>query len=203
LQPAQYKYNRSPPGQYGGVAGLESGPIIFSRPLRILIPGQADREAGYIENGKFTPITRTISADLPNVAASEIPPEGEGKINVGSDLVIWSKHLTEFVIYTPCPAGHTLNLTASPVRAGTVSGGGMFYPGSLVTVRADARTGYAFDSWSEDGLIISHNAAYSFTLMDNDRSLTANFIKIFPQYLKQPVDKTGPFPLASRLTREN
>jgi len=167
------------------VLGLEDEQISFSQAVRILIPGQAQQQVGYIRNGVFTPITRILSADRQDVADSEIPADGDGKIDVDSDLVVWTKHFTEFVIYTPIsnpkPASYTVSLSSNYAKAGTVSGDGVFYGGSLITVRANVQSGYVFDYWSENGSMLSPNSVYSFNLGESSRQLQANFVREFQE----------------------
>jgi len=167
------------------VLGLEDEQISFSQAVRILIPGQAQQQVGYIRNGVFTPITRILSADRQDVADSEIPADGDGKIDVDSDLVVWTKHFTEFVIYTPIsnpkPASYTVSLSSNYAKAGTISGDGTFYSGSLITVRAQAQNGYVFDYWSENGSMVSPNSVYSFNLGESSRQLQANFVREFQE----------------------
>ncbi len=167
------------------VLGLEDEQISFSQAVRILIPGQAQQQVGYIRNGVFTPITRILSADRQDVADSEIPADGDGKIDVGSDLVVWTKHFTEFVTYTPIsnpePVSCTVSLSSNYAKAGTVSGDGTFYGGSLITVRAQAQSGYVFDNWSENGCMLSRDSVYSFNLGNSSRQLQANFVREFQE----------------------
>ena len=167
------------------VLGLEDEQISFSQAVRILIPGQAQQQVGYIRNGVFTPITRILSADRQDVADSEIPADGDGKIDVDSNLAVWTKHFTEFVIYTPIsnpkPASYTVSLSSNYTKAGTVSGDGTFYGGSLITVRAKAQSGYVFDYWSENGSMLSRNSVYSFNLGESSRQLQANFVREFQE----------------------
>ncbi|ABI68386.1 chitobiase/beta-hexosaminidase C-terminal domain-containing protein [Syntrophomonas wolfei] len=167
------------------VLGLEDEQISFSQAVRILIPGQAQQQVGYIRNGVFTPITRILSADRQDVADSEIPADGDGKIDVGSDLVVWTKHFTEFVTYTPIsnpePVSYTVSLSSNYAKAGTVSGDGTFYGGSLITVRAQAQSGYVFDNWSENGCMLSRDSVYSFNLGNSSRQLQANFVREFQE----------------------
>ncbi|SFG56905.1 Cadherin-like beta sandwich domain-containing protein [Desulfotomaculum arcticum] len=75
--------------------------LTFDKAVRLLVPGQAGKSTGYVRGGVFTPITRTLSADTQTAADAELPAGGEGKIEAGNDLVIWTKHFTEFVAYTP------------------------------------------------------------------------------------------------------
>ncbi|MEN6351447.1 MAG: Ig-like domain-containing protein, partial [Syntrophomonas sp.] len=173
--------------------GLDDEKISFTKAVRILIAGQAGKHVGYVRNGQFTEITRSISADLQAVADSEIPADGEGKINAGSDLVVWTKHFTEFVVYSTVDAPESVSCTVSLAsnydQAGTVSGGGTFISGSLITVTATASSGYEFESWTEAGGTVSNDASYSFNLGNQDRSLIANFIQVFPDKLNQSADK--------------
>ncbi|MDQ0092074.1 Leucine-rich repeat (LRR) protein [Paenibacillus anaericanus] len=79
--------------------GLSDQELLFDQPVRLVIPGQAGRKTGYIKQGKFHPIDQELSADTLEAASREIIVNGEAKINVGKDLVIWTKHFTTFVAY--------------------------------------------------------------------------------------------------------
>jgi uncharacterized repeat protein (TIGR02543 family) len=74
--------------------------LIFDRAVRLVIPNQGGKLAGFVRNGVFTSITSTISANTQSAADSEIVAGGEAKITVGNDLVIWTKHLTQFITYS-------------------------------------------------------------------------------------------------------
>jgi len=105
--------------------GLSDQIITFSKAVRLLVPGQSGKSAGYIRNGTFTAITRTLSADTQAIADSEIPANGDGVVNTGNDLVLWTKHFTEFVAYTPA---------SNPSGGGGGGGGGaVAAPGQTVT----------------------------------------------------------------------
>jgi len=86
--------------------GLPDAVQTFDKGVRLLLPGQKGKSAAY-QRGNSNPvtITRTISADSQTVADAELPAEGDGKINVGSDLVLWTKHFTQFIAYTPAGGG--------------------------------------------------------------------------------------------------
>jgi len=79
--------------------GSNDVPLIFDRAVRILIPGQAGKDAGYSRGGVFTKITHVLSADSQS-AGDALAPGSDGKIAVGDDLVIWTKHFTSFIAYT-------------------------------------------------------------------------------------------------------
>ena len=79
--------------------GYGDVPLIFDKAVRILIPGQAGKDVGYSRGGVFTKITNLLSADS-QAAGDALPPGGDGRIDVGNDLVVWTKHFTPFVTYT-------------------------------------------------------------------------------------------------------
>ncbi len=108
--------------------GLGNETIKFSKAVRLLIPNMAGKSAGFVRNGVFTPITATISADSQSVADAEIPDGGEAKINVGNDLVIWTKHFTEFVAYTPRSSGGSGGGAYVSQPVNTTTGSATVYP---------------------------------------------------------------------------
>ena len=82
--------------------GLPEGQLDFNRPVRLLLPGQAGKLAGFIRDGAdFTEINKELSDDSLAAASAELSPGEAGKIDVGDDLVIWTTHFTRFVAYTP------------------------------------------------------------------------------------------------------
>ncbi|MDP4292112.1 MAG: InlB B-repeat-containing protein, partial [Bacteroidota bacterium] len=64
----------------------------------------------------------------------------------------------------------------SPTDCGTITGAGGYYAGETATLIATPIKGYAFESWTEDGNVVSNDATYAF-VVDKNRSLTANFVK--------------------------
>ncbi len=105
-------------------------PLTFSKSVRIKIPNQAGKLAGCVTGGVFTPITRVLSDDNQTAADAEIPANGEGMINVGQDMIIWTKHFTQFVSYTQTSTGGGGGGSSSIVSSqigisgGTVNGAG-------------------------------------------------------------------------------
>jgi uncharacterized repeat protein (TIGR02543 family) len=71
----------------------------------------------------------------------------------------------------------TLALLANPANGGSLAGGGTFAQGSSVTVTATANSGYTFVGWTENGILQSTAANYSFALGTNV-TLTAIFTAI-------------------------
>ena len=77
--------------------------------------------------------------------------------------------------FTLNAAKDSIAVGASPPAGGTVSGGGMFAPGSSRTVTAKANGGYVFANWTESGSVVSTLANCAFTLSSNV-DLVANFV---------------------------
>lgn len=68
----------------------------------------------------------------------------------------------------------TIALAKSPAAGGTVTGGGTFAAGAIVTVNATAADGRAFINWTEEGVVVSASASFTFAA-DGNKTLTANF----------------------------
>lgn len=97
--------------------GFADAKLSFDNAVRILLPGQAGKKAGYSRPGTaFTEITSLCAADT-QAAGDALGVDGECKIDAGADLVIWTKHFTKFASYT-----QTTNSTST--SSSTSSGGG-------------------------------------------------------------------------------
>ncbi|CAI6060683.1 InlB B-repeat-containing protein [Cohnella sp. JJ-181] len=113
--------------------GSNDVPLQFDRAVRLLIPGQGGRSAGFVQSGVFRAITGTITADTQEAADREIAAGGEAALTVGGDLVIWTRHFTQFAAYAPAtpdpgiPAGNgsgggtTVQSVAIPAAGGTAT----------------------------------------------------------------------------------
>ena len=71
----------------------------------------------------------------------------------------------------------SINATSNPPEVGTVNGGGTYEEGTTCTLTATANAGYIFMNWTENGEVVSTEAAYSFTVT-GDRDLVANFMQV-------------------------
>lgn len=80
--------------------GLSGARLSFDKAVRLLLPNQANTNVGYVREGEpFTEITQVCVSDSQS-AGNALPVDGECKISVGNDLVIWTKHFTSFATYT-------------------------------------------------------------------------------------------------------
>ena len=78
-------------------------------------------------------------------------------------------HFTE----NPLPI-YTISVTPKPQEGGIVRGAGTYQEGQACTVTASPATGYTFVNWTENSVVLSTDARYTFTVTGN-RTLVANF----------------------------
>ncbi|HAX92952.1 MAG TPA: hypothetical protein DCY25_03215, partial [Bacteroidales bacterium] len=69
---------------------------------------------------------------------------------------------------------YTVTISENPASSGTTTGAGTYASGTNVTVTATAATGYQFVNWTENSVLASTTASYTFTITA-DRILVANF----------------------------
>lgn len=69
---------------------------------------------------------------------------------------------------------YTVAVSVEPSGAGSVSGAGTYEEGITCTLTANPNPTYSFESWKENGTVISTDPTYSFTV-NRDRSLVATF----------------------------
>ena len=67
-----------------------------------------------------------------------------------------------------------ITVSANPAEGGTVTGAGTYEPGATVTLTATANEGYTFTNWTKNGVVMSTNATYSFTV-STAAAYVANF----------------------------
>ena len=91
-------------------------------------------------------------------------------IEYASDASYGLESLYEFRFNTK----RTVSVSVDPADGGMVEGAGEYYRESSVTLVATPSYGYAFRNWTENGEVVSTEASYTFTLMD-DRTLVAHF----------------------------
>ncbi len=76
---------------------------------------------------------------------------------------------------------YTINALPNSTEGGTVLGSGEYEEGSTCTLTATPNEDYVFVSWTENDLVVSTNANYSF-IVDGDRSFVANFVLLSSGY---------------------
>ena len=93
--------------------------LTFDKATRIVIPGQAGKSAGYELNDVFYTIPVCIAAQIDD--PDTLPEEGDCYVTSGTDLIIWTKHFTKFVSYTPTSTTTTTVSSEITRRGGGVS----------------------------------------------------------------------------------
>lgn len=81
---------------------------------------------------------------------------------------------TAFTLLNAATVPVAIAVQALPAAGGTVTGGGTFNPGDSVTVTATPAVNRAFINWTEDGVVVSASASYTFAA-DGSKTLSANF----------------------------
>ncbi len=71
---------------------------------------------------------------------------------------------------------YTITAYPNPEEGGSVEGEGEWYKGETCTLIAYANEGYQFDSWGENGEVVSESPSYTFTVL-SDRTLEAYFVE--------------------------
>ncbi|OHB17729.1 MAG: hypothetical protein A2749_01675 [Parcubacteria group bacterium RIFCSPHIGHO2_01_FULL_45_26] len=92
--------------------------LTFDQAVKLTFAGQAGKLIGWSQAGVFHQITTTCdSSTSPTLAAG-----ADCKIDVGSDLIVWTKHFSVFVVYTetviPAPSPASGGGNGPPVGSG-------------------------------------------------------------------------------------
>jgi hypothetical protein len=73
---------------------------------------------------------------------------------------------------------YRISLAPMPVEGGKVYGSGEYTEGETITVDAVAGVNYIFINWTENGLEVSRDIIYTFTV-ERDMKLVANFASFY------------------------
>jgi len=137
----------------------------------------------------------TVSSSIPGTVEdirynnSSVVPTDPGTYTVTADFTpddytnfssLSDAFAGTFEILAP-PTLYNVTVTVNIEGGGTAYGEGAFEEGDSVAVNAIANPAYNFVNWTVDGLVVSNDASYSFTMGTADITLTANFeAKIIP-----------------------
>jgi hypothetical protein len=75
----------------------------------------------------------------------------------------------------PLPPHSSVDTSVSPADGGTATGDGIYTNDTTTTVTATPNAGFKFVNWTENGVVMSTSASYTFTNVIN-QSLVANFV---------------------------
>ncbi len=80
--------------------GFEGGSLLFSEAVKLTFPGESGKKVAYLLNdGVFNEISTLCSVNSQNWADSNLAVNGECFFDDGNDIIIWTKHFTEFLTY--------------------------------------------------------------------------------------------------------
>jgi len=114
-----------------------------------------------------------------------------------STTIAWARHLLYFIAVvgrdngtkgyglsvrclrdeTAPPPTYNLNLDVQPTGAGTVNGAGQYEAGQQVNITTEANAGWEFVNWTNDDGVVSEAANFTYTMLAEDVTLTANFVE--------------------------
>lgn len=104
--------------------------------------------------------------------------ENTSGISRTAKITLTDGNITSDVTITQSAAPiHTILAVVSPAEGGNISGTGDFVHNSSVTITCTPNIGWKFNSWSEDGLIVSTDSSFTF-VVTKSRNLTAQLSEI-------------------------
>lgn len=85
--------------------GLTNIDFTLSQPIKITFTGKAGQNVAFIDKNGLTTGIPTIcnGVDLATVTAQLAGTNGACKINNNADLLVWTKHMSDFFSFTPAP----------------------------------------------------------------------------------------------------
>jgi hypothetical protein len=108
--------------------GSSDSDLTFDKAARLVFAGQAGVHVGWYNHaGTFAEITADCAVTGGDNEASQTANLGAGancKMDVGADLVVWTKHFTTFVTYTQTPVPPRQTPPMAPGGGGGGGGGG-------------------------------------------------------------------------------
>ena len=99
-----------------------STPLTFDNAVQMVFKGQAGQHVGFFYSPTAVTEIATTCTDDTQATNDNLPAGGDCKINVGSDLHVWTKHFTGFVTWSSS-AGASSESTSS-TSSGSAGGGG-------------------------------------------------------------------------------
>ena len=80
------------------------------------------------------------------------------------------------------PCQWVISVTVHPAIGGTISGAGIYEQGQMCTLSAIPNEGFEFLNWTENGMVVSTDETYSFTVTGNS-DLVAHFHTLNPNII--------------------
>lgn len=86
---------------------------------------------------------------------------------------------------------HRVTISLGEFGGGSVTGEGVHDVGATVTVRAEPYEGYVFSMWTRNGVKVSEELEYSFTMPDEPVELVAHFLPLHDIYVTASPEAGG------------
>lgn len=99
---------------------------------------------------------------------------GDGKTIVGTGTNPDGKQEAWRIVLPESTVNLIVTTQSSPIEGGETNGGGTFQNGQTCTVTALPNNDYVFENWTENGIVVSTDNEYNFTVTE-DINLIANF----------------------------
>ncbi len=147
-------------------------------------------------NGALATLTRDneiIGSATINDGTAIITFAAPGTTGTATLTVFGYNKITYIATIDITPGGgtqYTVNVSANPVEGGTVAGGGIYNEGQNCTVKAITNDGFIFTNWTENDIVVSTEANYTFNVT-SDRTLVANFEIHTPCYAPSNLTATA------------
>ena len=151
---------------------------VYTLTTNVVGEGTVEGNDGSYVEGTTATLTATPAEhyDFVNwTYGSETSTENPLTVTVNSDLTV-TANFQEHTKYT-------ITAHAADNTMGYVTGGGTYYAGETVTLKAVAKTGYYFTSWSD-----SNTEAIRTLTASEDITLTANYAKAYPRVYAYDLD---------------
>jgi hypothetical protein len=179
---------------FGCKGMVTSQPPIFSGPLQLNAPGLVPTMA--LSGSSTNPALDAAVGGLDTDERGFPRPQGGG-FDIGAyELCVETSifgHSCLDLRRPPPPETKTLTIQASPLGAGSTDPVPGSYPealNSVVLLRATAGPGFSFVNWS--GGVADPNSAVTSVVMDQDRTVTANFAPLAATMSGNIIAKSGP-----------
>lgn len=130
--------------------------------------GVVEGMGSFVEND-----TCTLSA-MANEGFTFVDWTEDGQVVSTSLEITFTVTSNRFLVANFSLNTYEITLEALPEEGGTVMGEGLYDYGAMATVEAQSHDTYYFINWTEDGELVSTEAAYAF-VVDRPRHLVATF----------------------------
>ena len=151
--------------------GVSGSKLSFTKGIRILLNGQAGKKTGWTrDDTNYIEITNTCTSDN-QITGDALAVDGDCKIDIGNNLVIWTKHFTTFVTYTETAVSNPV------VSSGGGGGGGGYYVSPIILTATATNTTKATDTATTSLIVTKLNTATTnLSSKTNIKSTSTKFI---------------------------